>query len=343
MNILVLSDLNWELHLRTISLEEFRSFEISHLGNPRYYSIKRYFSLVEKHQPQVVMFAGDVTGDGSCGHGFHYAFLMLLKCFEIKKIPAFFISGNHDEVRYYQKVENEIKKFKVVHEISNCIAEIQGLRILGVPYETTFSKSSIKRLKEERKDNGLLSGKIDIVMAHSQLKRRIHLFDLGAKIIVTGHYDRKNFEYGDAIFISLDNDFTEVSYAMIVLDPTIQSRICIWQSSGGVLSHGIVKGSGIESTGNQMLWVDESPVTELKKLESLPDDKIHDQNGQSMAYLKYIRGKNYKKVLQKMHALKKENKKRATVIAAAGIIGLQVTPTYRISESLVVDYLGKYT
>jgi len=119
MKVLFLSDLNWQNHLRSISDDEVYNFKISHLKKTRFQSIAKYFSIVEYEAPDLVLFAGDITGDGSCGHGFHNAFKLLLLLLEHHSIPSKFISGNHDPNLYYKQLLAFIPSLKFCEEISN--------------------------------------------------------------------------------------------------------------------------------------------------------------------------------------------------------------------------------
>jgi len=90
--VLFLSDLNWHPHLRSISNAEVLQFTESDLQKDRYQRITRYISIVDKEHPDLVLLAGDITGDGSCGHGFQNALKIFFLLLESRKIPSYFIS-----------------------------------------------------------------------------------------------------------------------------------------------------------------------------------------------------------------------------------------------------------
>ncbi|MEE9438128.1 MAG: metallophosphoesterase, partial [Saprospiraceae bacterium] len=211
MKTIILSDLYWEGHLRSITEDEIEKFRNEDIDKTRYFSIKRYLNIILEEKANLVLFAGDVTGDGSCGHGFQYAFLILLKILESLKIDTCYISGNHDEPPYYSIVNNRVRDYKYIKEISNKTIDINGVKVLGIPYETTYSKTKIKALYKIIEED---KHQYDIIIAHSQLKRRIQLFDIDTKVIITGHYDRKIMAFNQSAFISLDNDSSEISYAI---------------------------------------------------------------------------------------------------------------------------------
>ena len=65
-NILVLSDLNWSAHLRGLTAEDVYAFTEEDLESHRFERIRRYFEIILKENADLVLFAGDVTGDGFC-------------------------------------------------------------------------------------------------------------------------------------------------------------------------------------------------------------------------------------------------------------------------------------
>jgi hypothetical protein len=62
-----------------------------------------------------------------------------------------------------------------------------------------------------------------------------------------------------------------------------------------------------------------------------------------LAYLKYIRGNQYLRLLHRLDQVKKDETLRPTLSATAEVIGMQITANYKVSTSLVIDYLGKRT
>jgi len=172
MNLLILSDLNWHAHLRSMSKSEIENFDATRLTLDRYQRIRRYLQIIEEEKAEVVLFAGDVTGDGFCGHGFQYAFLLLLTLLEQRKIQSYFISGNHDPSANYQVVVDQVKNFQFTQEISDQLVQFNGINILGINYNQSKSKRTLKAFIKKHQEGA------DIVVAHSQLKRRIRLFDI---------------------------------------------------------------------------------------------------------------------------------------------------------------------
>ena len=338
MKITLLSDLNWEQHLRSVSRTEVDNITLELLKKSRYYSIQRYLQIVMEEHSDVVVIAGDVTGDGSCGHGFQHAFMIFLSMLDQLKIPTCFISGNHDEHIYYDQVVKFSKKLKYIHEISNKVQEINGLKILGIPYETTYSKSKIKNLLETFQD------RYDIVVAHSQLKRRIRLFELDAGVILTGHYDRKLLGFSGSTFVSLDNDDREISYATINKNnESTTTSICIKDEQDAIIRLTDSNDKLQSHARNHILHVNEEPKVDLRMIEMHSVDMLRDEEGTKLAYLKYLRGIQYLQLLDRLSYVKNDASLRPTLRVTSQVIGMQITANYRVTESLVIDYLGKRT
>lgn len=338
MKVVVLSDLNWELHLRGVSYREVESATLETITMSRYSSIQKYLQIIIEEKADLVIIAGDVTGDGSCGHGFHHAFMIFLSMLEQLKIPSCFISGNHDEQIYYEQVVRYSDKLELSNEISNISISINGLNILGVPYETTYSKSKIKNLL------ATFEKSYDIVVAHAQLKRRIRLFELDAKIIVTGHYDRKLFGFQDSTFVSLDNDDRQISYATIdMLTDGFDSAICIKNGDGSVYRFEESADRISKIDRNHILKIDGKAEIDLTKVEMCAADHQTYGENKQLAYLKYLRGNQYLRLLNRLDHVKKDETLRPTIVVTDQVLGTQITSNYKVSESLVIDYLGKRT
>ena len=335
MNITILSDLNWESHLRSISQREVEDFDKSKLNISRYDSIRKYYTIIKDEDSDLVLFAGDVTGDGSCGHGFHYAFILLLKLLEEDEISSAYIRGNHDEEAYYELVNQFTNHLKYANEISNQCVVILGLKILGIDYQQSKSKTQLKNLLATSDDI------YDIVIAHSQLKRRIRLFELQTNYIFTGHYDRKLFHFDQSTYISLDNDVYEISYA------TLQKK----ENESDLLSIKIKESNDVTlSLDEEVNYLklgkrtNKISINGIPTLEIDPIEKTHlnalTEGTRDYSYLKFIRGLAYQKSLQTLQKIKANQKLENTDLELKEVIKLQIINNYRISESLIEDYLG---
>lgn len=333
MKVVVLSDLNWDPHLRTISDYELQNFSLRLLSLPRYERIKRYLDIIENESPDLVLFAGDVTGDGSCGHGFHYAFIILLSILENKKLQSFYISGNHDEPGYYDLVNELTQNYKFTQDISEQDVQFKGLKILGLSYNCSKSKRSLRAEISKRTDT------YDIIVAHAQLKRRIRLFDIRSQYIFTGHYDRKLCAHRDTVFVSLDNDSEEVSYAVLnKTDSGDQVSISVQKDRTTHFSYTENRKLLLKSLRNNILKINGTSNIDLELLERYPTQNLVDDTI-NLAYLKFIRGTNYSRVLNGLYKHKQQLPLDKLDLPIEKVAGLPITPMYNISKSLIQDYL----
>ena len=335
LKIIFLSDLNWDAHLRGITLKEVTDFTPERLSINRYQRIQRYWNIIKDEHADLVLFVGDLTGDGSCGHGYQNAFKILLKLLEGAKITSRFIAGNHDEVAYYQEVIDYVNDFKYTADISNQAQDVLGLSIAGIDFEGTTSKSRLNTICKQ------LNGDYDILIAHSELKRRIRLMELNAKFICTGHYDRKMFMHRDQIFISLDNDWQEVSYATI--DWTSNAKVCYKVKQDMETTFSLEENWGSLKKGERstVLLVNGNPAIDLNAIEGYPDNALMDDSGESLLYLKYLRGTNYAKALETLMKVKNKEDFEEGDLPLSDIFGFPIAPNYRISRRLIFDYLPK--
>jgi len=334
MKVVILSDMNWREHLRDLTWQQANSFTEDQLHEARYERIARYFEIIISEKADLVLLAGDITGDGFCGHGYQYALLSLLSLLEKRHIPSAFITGNHDPDPYFEAFLNGVSTLHYTQHISNALVNIEGLNVLGINFYCTKSKSSLNKLLKKYKDNSL-----DICLAHSEIKRRIRLFDTNASLIVTGHYDRKLFPFRDSIFISLDNDSSEVSYATAVFESgrLMESKICIRKDEARTIYLPHVTGNII----SPYLYSDTKVVASFEQLESANDESFLDEEGNDWTYLKYLRGRSHQSAYISMFSYKKNKEQLDEILPIAKLKKLKISPGYRISSLFIRDYLGK--
>ena len=321
-----------------MTAEEVHSFEENRLSLDRYQRIKRYLEIIITEKADLVLFAGDVTGDGFCGHGFHYAFCLLLTLLERRRIPSFFIRGNHDEPNYYDTAIAFTKDYQYIREISNQSIEIAGLKILGIDYDCAKSKRNLKTFIKKHENE-----QYDILVAHSQLKRRIRLFDLPSQYIVTGHYDRKLCMHRDTVFIALDNDSEAVSYA--VIEKNIGRRDIVHfkvkENAQTIYRFTEETYQLLEGNRTNTLVLNEQRTLNLDQIEAAPPNQLVTDKGDYL-YFKYLRGQNYVKSLNALYKTKQKIPLSALDLSLTQVEDLPILDTYKISESMIVDYLGKY-
>src|SRR3989344_403500 len=188
MKILLISDILWEDPTQIINIK------IKKQKN----RLEYFKNKISKIEPSLILFAGDVINDGSCRYEHVDEFLELLKFLEKKKIYSYIIQGNHDEYSNYDKLLKGIGKLSYAEEISNKIVEFNNLKILGVPFSVTNNLKNLRQINEK-------FPKVDIVLAHSQYSRRIWLFELKSKFIITGHFDEQLCRIFNKVFIALSH------------------------------------------------------------------------------------------------------------------------------------------
>jgi predicted phosphohydrolase len=177
MSIVCISDIQWEIPDEDI-LETLKS-EIQDID------------------PSLVLFAGDVINDGMNSEEHTTEFIELLESLEDLEITSFTIEGNHDEYSNYEAVVERTRDLEYASEISEEVAEFDGLEILGIPYSDTHRLGNARKIADE------FSESYDVVLAHAETSRRIWLLELDAKLIVTGHVSEQLCEIQDHIFVSM--------------------------------------------------------------------------------------------------------------------------------------------
>jgi predicted phosphodiesterase len=158
-------------------------------------------------KPSLVLMAGDVIGESSTIHVVD--FLDLLEFLDKEKINTFFIQGNHDEVPAYESLLRDIKSLHYIKEISNKIVEFDGIKILGIPFSFTNKIKNVRKIKE------IYPEKVDIILAHSEYGRRIWLFELESKLIISGHFGVQICKIFDKVLVGSDgfpNNYAIIDY-----------------------------------------------------------------------------------------------------------------------------------
>lgn len=213
MRILSISDIHWES-----STKETNGKIVEQENKLEFLKNK-----ISKIKPSLVLMAGDVIGDGSC-HDIHVGeFLDLLEFLNKEKVHSFFIKGNHDDVPAYESLLRDIEGLTYVKEISNKMVEFNKIKILGIPFSFTHKLNNLRKINETFPEQ------VDIILAHSEYVRRIWLFDLKSKFIITGHFDEQLCQILDKVLIALGN--FPYSYAIIDYE-TNEQTVTYFRISG---------------------------------------------------------------------------------------------------------------
>jgi hypothetical protein len=367
MKIMVLSDLFWGRKYK-VTEKQFDSLTSGNLKKLSNKKVEEYYNLVKQESPDILVLAGDITGDGFCGHGHHYALCSLIKMLTKTDIIILMISGNHDEEQYYNTVLEYAEKQNNVFDISGKIHEFYGLKFYGLPYDVSKTKITLKNALEAVKNEP-----IDFLIAHAELKRRTHLFDFKAKCIITGHFDCKLAWIDNKVFISHGNDWHNTNYSVLYLvnNKILSVKYCISNYGKETVCYeenlnNIKKGNKKAllkqgETDINLLKIENEPdnpfirlflnaiETDLgtkeariyrdKELVKMESNKLHKKIFEEHGNIKYLRGKNYKTAIETL--LKAKITSDVTKEELLSLTDLKISSGYKCSKETIADYLGK--
>lgn len=318
--ILILTDLHWDKASKDITSDEVVLVKTHNIipDKTSFSKIKDYIQIIKAHCPDLILFGGDVTGDGSCGHGYHYAFICLLQYLENCNINSVFIKGNHDVDEYYNKVIEVCSQFKFSQEISGKYVEINGIKIVGLSFEDTCDKAKVKKLLS-------IKNTVDIVLAHSELARRLWLFDFDSQYIITGHYDYKFSHVNKKIFLSFFNDSPYLNYGLI--DINKHKEIISYFLDSNSFEQILITGERNN---------DEFAYTSIEKTlipESVPRGHV----------LFDIMNPEFKRGVERILKAKSNFyllNTKLTQSELSEIVTLKVNSSMKFSKTMILDYLG---
>lgn len=319
-NILVLSDLDW--------------------GNTTSYlnrdHIDKYKALILEHNPELILFAGDLIEIKDVGIN---SFCELLVFLEEKKICSAYIWGNHDFQNDIEKFESRISNLTMCHDINGKEIELCGIKILGLSFNDTNSKRVLKKRIKTEKDS-----KFDIVLAHCENKRRPYLFNFDANLIITGHFDNKLFRFNNSTYLSLPNDSIDrVHYSTICYPFEISYQ---YRKTKISLEYklSLVNAKDKFYIGN--CQEDLSLIEKLKmkdfrgKNENDDFSKFYHLLGSVMGVLdwKFLRGKEYIRMLE--YLLLDDEMVNSNSAVYSDLIDTEYLQGYFITKSMLNDYKG---
>lgn len=333
MKILTLSDFYWNAAAKQITARDFDVFQETGqvLQRTRFKNLLHYVQIVEKEKPDIVLLAGDLTGDGSCGHGFQNAFMYFCLFLEYMQIPSFMVQGDNDVDEFYEQVVPLIADMQFVQECTGELIEHQGIHILGLAFLQTNRKYVLKEHIEKYKDS-----EIDILFTHAPLKRRTKLFDFNAKNIITGHFDNKLLALDNTCLISMSNDSDLISYATITIgeeEPVY--RYCLHNSQQRFTACLEDSLNGLMTEPNTILKIDNKPWLHIKKFEEIeaPHDWERKNNNHIAMKLKYLRGQKYKEAMRRIRSPRVHKADNPY-----DILGQKINPFSRVSKTMIQDY-----
>ncbi len=168
---------------------------------------RNIFSLIGSVLPNMVLLAGDLV-DKIWKHRSSWKRLRsLLMLLDDLSLPTYIVRGNHDIYPHfdwlmsfpYKRVESLDLKNKITKPIS----------IIGVPHNFSDDLTKIRTLETDPPPL------VDIVISHTESKRRPWLFYIPAKIILTGHFDQQLSVINNRVFISMSSfpsQYTIINY-----------------------------------------------------------------------------------------------------------------------------------
>lgn len=159
--------------------------------------------VVEEAHPALVLLSGDQVDDKDFSRITQKECWKRLARFlaylEQQQVRTFFVRGNWDTSPQYEALLAHIAGYQFVEDISERVVEHGGLRVLGVPHRLTTRLTAMRDLLHRFPDP------VDVVLAHAEGGRRVWLFRLPTRAILTGHFDTQLCAVAGKLFISTYN------------------------------------------------------------------------------------------------------------------------------------------
>lgn len=167
MRLLAFSDINWSRYDRLVEV-------------------------IKNEKPDVLSLAGDTWKD-PLSHS-KSRLPEFIRFIEKHKIPTFMVKGNWDQAEYDELFQD--RQLKFVHEISGKYSRFGAFSFLGIPF------SFFKALRDLRKITSVFPRRhVDFIVAHPPTLRRIWLFDLEPKYVLSGHDDNRICKVNGSLMI----------------------------------------------------------------------------------------------------------------------------------------------
>lgn len=171
----------------------------------RYTCLEDYKHIIRIIQPDLILLAGDVFHEGQSKEDL-LELIELFRFIDQKTIQCYLIEGNWEK-EHYAEILLEIKNLDFVEDISNREIEYQGLKILGINFDYANRIRICKKLSQ------LFPNKYDFVLTHAPENKRIWLFNLDTKYVITGHSGVDLGKVEKKVYIT--NDYTPEFYFVI--------------------------------------------------------------------------------------------------------------------------------
>jgi len=135
------------------------------------------------------------------------------------------VRGDHDYDFEGDYDVNRINSIPGCSEISGKLVEVGGMRFLGLGFEETHYRRKLREIV------AMYRGRVDVVVAHSELSRTPIIAELKPKLIIGGH-----FLSGKYLVSNIPAVFTAgIKYAVIDIDQDASPKITLYDYIGNIV------------------------------------------------------------------------------------------------------------
>ena len=227
--------------------------------------IPEYQRMFDNLKPDIVVLAGDYDEGMLLGvdntERYFYDFLRHAG----KKSNVLVIKGNHDDSKWSDSTShysvNKINGIKGCNEISGKSIKINGLKFLGIDYESSRINANLLPLLDKHGDG------VDVIVSHGDVSKIHHLAKLKPMIVINGHTRGGVYSVYD-VPVVLTN---EVGLVLIEIKQNSVKTILEYQTISKYNKIGILQVRHISINGDvseRFIWFDRK----YKRIKKLPDD-----------------------------------------------------------------------
>ena len=141
-----------------------------------------FVEIVEAEAPDQLLLLGDIICDAGLDGPYEKN---LARVLERLKLPTVVLWGNHD-LKHDKAVaafERRTRRRRFMHLAANLPFGLSGLECLPADFDLTDSLRLLRGFCERHR-----GGLWDLIVSHAPLGRRIFLFDLAPRVLLTGHF-----------------------------------------------------------------------------------------------------------------------------------------------------------
>ena len=227
--------------------------------------IPEYKRMFDNLQPDIVVLAGDYDEGMLLGvdttERYFYDFLRHVG----KKSKVLVIKGNHDDSKWSDSTShysiNKINSIKGCNEISGKSIKINGLKFLGIDYESSRINANLLPLLDKHGDG------VNVIVSHGDVSKIHHLAKLKPMIVINGHTRGGVYSAYD-VPVVLTN---EVGLVLIEIKQNSVKTILEYQPISKYNKIGGLQVRLISSNGD-VSWLFFSIDPKYKRIKKLPDN-----------------------------------------------------------------------